>query len=72
MAIEEVVDWATTAEDNKAHHPTSREGERAIRISRSMQQLQAAIARWRDTLGGGGGSATSPAKSIQYGRAYIK
>ncbi len=52
MAIEEVVDWATTAGDNKAHHPTSREGERAIRVSRSMQELQAAIARWRDTLGG--------------------
>lgn len=53
MAIEEVVDWATTTQGNKAHHPTSREGERAIRISRSMQELQAAIARWRDQLATG-------------------
>ena len=71
MAIEEVTSWSTTARNNQAVHPPSREGERAPRISKSFQELQAAIARWRDTLSGGGGStSTSATKSIWYGRTY--
>lgn len=44
----EVVNWATAAADNQAIHPTGPRGERAPQISRSIQELQAAIARWRD------------------------
>jgi len=50
MAIQEVVDWSIETKGNQAVHPTSPEGERATRISSSFQELQAAIARWRDGL----------------------
>lgn len=59
MATEEVTEWETTAADNAAIHPTGPRGRDSSRISRSFQELQAAIARWRDTLSaGGGGLAT--------------
>ena len=49
MAIEEVVDWNTTAGDNPAVHPVGPQGRDASRISMSIQEMQAAIARWRDS-----------------------
>lgn len=52
-AIEEVVDWAVTTTENQAHHPVGPQGRDAARTSKSFQELQAAIARWRDSLGGG-------------------
>jgi hypothetical protein len=52
-AIEEVVDWATATNENLAHHPTGPQGRDARRTSISFQEMQAAIARWRDSLGGG-------------------
>lgn len=48
MAIDEVVNWDTTAGENSAVHPSGPHGRDAHRISRSFQELQAAIARWRD------------------------
>jgi hypothetical protein len=48
MAIQEVVDWQTVTKDNVAHHPTGPAGRDAVRASLSFQELQAAIARWRD------------------------
>jgi hypothetical protein len=54
MAIQEVTEWATTTKDNEAHHPVGPRGREAPRTSLSFQELQAAIARWRDTLGSGG------------------
>ena len=53
MAIEEVTAWQAVPADNIAHHPTGPQGSDAVRISSSFRELQAAIARWRDTLGGG-------------------
>jgi len=50
MAIQEVVNWSTTPRDNVAHHPVGPDGRTAVRSSLSFQQMQAAIARWRDTL----------------------
>ena len=51
MAIEEVVNWDIAARENLAVHPVGPQGDKASRISLSFQELQAAIARWRDTLG---------------------
>ena len=53
MAIEEVVNWDTTARENTAVHPVGPRGRDAPQISKSIQEMQAAIARWRDTLAGG-------------------
>lgn len=50
MAIQEVTSWDVAAGSNKAHHPAGPLGRDARRISLSFQELQAAIARWRDTL----------------------
>lgn len=68
MAIQEVVDWAGVTDDNVAHHPTGPQGEKAVRISTSFREMQAAIARWRDTLGGGGTPGGSDTQ-IQYNNA---
>ena len=50
--IEEVVNWATTPKENSGGHPVGPQGLTAARTSLSLKELQAAIARWRDTLGG--------------------
>lgn len=50
MAIQEVVEWSTTPKDNIAHHPVGPDGRPAARSSLSFQQMQAALARWRDTI----------------------
>lgn len=68
MAIEEVTQWATATKDNIAHHPTGPLGRDAVRISTSFRELQAAIARWRDTLGSGGTPGGSTTQ-IQYNNA---
>lgn len=52
-AIKEVVDWEIVPNENTAHHPVGPQGRDARRTSLSFQELQAAIARWRDSLGGG-------------------
>ena len=49
MAIDEVVDWNTTPGNNPAVHPVGPGGREASRVSASFQEMQAAIARWRDT-----------------------
>ena len=46
MAIQEVVDWSIEIRGNVAHHPTGPDGERAVRISQSFREMEAAIARW--------------------------
>lgn len=53
MAIEEVTDWEILARDNSAVHPVGPRGRNANRTSFSFQELQAAIARWRDSFPAG-------------------
>lgn len=48
MAIQDVVDWQPVTEDNVGHHPAGPQGEKAIRISQSFRELQAAIARFNE------------------------
>lgn len=46
MAIAPVVEWQVEPRDNTAHHPTGPGGERAVRMSQSFRELQAAIAQF--------------------------
>lgn len=50
--IEEVINWSTDDKQNKSFHPVGPQGRTAARTSYSFQEMQAAIARWRDSLGG--------------------
>lgn len=49
-SITEVVDWETAPQANSAHHPAGPTGREATRVSLSFREMQAAIARWRDSL----------------------
>jgi hypothetical protein len=62
MAIEEVTDWEIVPRENSSPHPTGPTGATAGRISRTFQEMQAAIARWRDSEVGGGGLITGKFK----------
>lgn len=50
MAIEEVLDWDVVARSNAAVHPRGPRGEAPARTSLSFQEMQAAIARWRNNF----------------------
>jgi len=51
-AVDEVVNWFTTASDNPSPIPPGPDGKRPRRVGLSLQEMMASIARYRDTLSG--------------------